>query len=418
MEQTIAALGRMTVTQLREKYLEVFGEPTRSGNKDFLFKRVAWRIQSLAEGGLSERARRRAEELARDADIRTTAPTAPGRRRRRGAHGRRGRVARPAHDRLPIPGTVLTRKYHGKQVAGEGPARRLRVRGPDLPLALRRRQGGHRLALERLPVLRPHHRKRGDAMSKRRHASQPRQPSVDPLRHLHPQEHRGGAGAGVQHASTPSARAARRTSPRQRHEGWVCLPDRYDDGGFTGGNIDRPALQRLLADIEAGKVDCVVVYKVDRLCRSPARLRPDDGGVREAQASRSSRSPSSSTPTHSMGRLMLNVLLSFAQFEREIISERTRDKIAAARRKGKWAGGKPLLGYDVAHPAGLEAGGQRGRGRTGSGRSSSCTWSTRRCSRWCRSWPTRGWTNKRWTTQGGRRAGRAAVRQGRRCTSC
>ena len=114
MEQAIAALGRMTAAQLREKYLEVFGEPSRSGNKDFLFKRVAWRVQSLAEGGLSERAKRRAEELARDADIRTTIPraattTAPERT-----------LIRPAptpHDRLPIPGTVLTRKYRGKQVA-------------------------------------------------------------------------------------------------------------------------------------------------------------------------------------------------------------------------------------------------------------------------------------------------------------
>src|SRR4028119_1686512 len=77
MEQTVAALGRMTVPQLRAKYLEVFGEPSRSGNRDFLFKRVAWRVQSLAEGGLSERARRRAEELARDADIRATVPRSP-----------------------------------------------------------------------------------------------------------------------------------------------------------------------------------------------------------------------------------------------------------------------------------------------------------------------------------------------------
>src|SRR5687767_12170421 len=77
IEQTVAALGRMTVAQLREKYLEVFGEPSRSGNRDFLFKRVAWRVQSLAEGGLSERAKRRAEELARDADIRTTMPRTP-----------------------------------------------------------------------------------------------------------------------------------------------------------------------------------------------------------------------------------------------------------------------------------------------------------------------------------------------------
>src|SRR5687768_6321832 len=103
MEKAIEALGRMTVTQLREKYLEVFGEPSRSGNKDFLFKRVAWRVQSLAEGGLSERARRRAEELARDADIRTTLPRPPAATSDAPART----VTRPAptaHDRLPIPG--------------------------------------------------------------------------------------------------------------------------------------------------------------------------------------------------------------------------------------------------------------------------------------------------------------------------
>jgi hypothetical protein len=113
MEQTIPALRRMTPAQLREKYLQVFGEPSRSGNKDFLFKRIAWRIQSLAEGGLSGRARRRAEELARDADIRLTVP----RPRKAAAHT----VTLPApkvtaHDRLPIPGTVLTRNYRGARI--------------------------------------------------------------------------------------------------------------------------------------------------------------------------------------------------------------------------------------------------------------------------------------------------------------
>src|SRR5829696_6500115 len=110
IEQTLPALRRMTPAQLREQYLEVFGEPSRSGNKDFLFKRVAWRVQSLAEGGLSERARRRAEELARDADIRTTLPRPPATT----ADAPARTVTRPApsaHDRLPIPGTVLTRKY-------------------------------------------------------------------------------------------------------------------------------------------------------------------------------------------------------------------------------------------------------------------------------------------------------------------
>jgi site-specific DNA recombinase len=132
----------------------------------------------------------------------------------------------------------------------------------------------------------------------------------------------------------------------QRAEGWTCLPKRYDDGGFTGGNTDRPALQRLLADIQAGQVDCVVVYKVDRLSRSLL----DFAGMMQVfdkhRVSFVSVTQQFNTAT-SMGRLVLNVLLSFAQFEREIISERTRDKIAATRRKGKWAGGHPLLGYDV-----------------------------------------------------------------------
>ena len=132
----------------------------------------------------------------------------------------------------------------------------------------------------------------------------------------------------------------------QASEGWVCLPVFYDDGGFTGANMDRPALKRLIADIEAGLIDCVVVYKVDRLSRSLL----DFGKLMELfdkhGVSFISVTQSFNTAT-SMGRLMLNVLLSFAQFEREMISERTRDKIAATRRKGKWSGGRPLLGYDV-----------------------------------------------------------------------
>jgi site-specific DNA recombinase len=132
----------------------------------------------------------------------------------------------------------------------------------------------------------------------------------------------------------------------QCNQGWIVLPDRYDDGGFTGANLDRPALKRLLADIEARRIDCVVIYKVDRLSRSLfdfARLMQifDRYGVSFVSVTQQFNS---STP---MGRLTLNILLSFAQFEREIVSERTRDKIAAARRKGKWAGGFPVLGYDL-----------------------------------------------------------------------
>jgi len=132
----------------------------------------------------------------------------------------------------------------------------------------------------------------------------------------------------------------------QQHEGWVCLPDRYDDGGYTGANMERPALKRLFEDIEAGRIDCVVVYKVDRLSRSLLDFARMMGTFEKYQVSFVSVTQAFNT-THSMGRLTLNILLSFAQFEREIISERTRDKIAAARRKGKWMGGKPLLGYDL-----------------------------------------------------------------------
>jgi len=132
----------------------------------------------------------------------------------------------------------------------------------------------------------------------------------------------------------------------QASQGWTCLKAPYDDGGFTGGNMERPALKRLLADIQAGKIDCVVVYKVDRLSRSLldfARMMETFERHHVAFVSVTQQF----NTAHSMGRLVLNVLLSFAQFEREIISERTRDKIVAARRKGKWSGGLPLLGYDV-----------------------------------------------------------------------
>jgi site-specific DNA recombinase len=132
----------------------------------------------------------------------------------------------------------------------------------------------------------------------------------------------------------------------QAHEGWTCLPDRYDDGGFTGGNMERPALQRLLTDIDAGKIDLVVCYKVDRLSRSLLDFAQMMATFEQQGVSFVSVTQQFNTAT-SMGRLVLNVLLSFAQFEREIIAERTRDKMAATRRKGKWSGGTPVLGYDL-----------------------------------------------------------------------
>src|ERR1041385_5114782 len=132
----------------------------------------------------------------------------------------------------------------------------------------------------------------------------------------------------------------------QKHEGWTVLPALYDDGGYSGGTMERPALQRLIADIEAGKVDVVVVYKVDRLTRALSDFAKlvevfDRRGVSFVSITQQFNT------TSSMGRLTLNVLLSFAQFEREVIGERVRDKIAASKKKGMWMGGMPPLGYDV-----------------------------------------------------------------------
>ncbi len=136
----------------------------------------------------------------------------------------------------------------------------------------------------------------------------------------------------------------------QKGEGWVALPDEYDDGGFTGGNMDRPALQRLMQDVEAGKVDACVVYKVDRLSRSLLDFARIINTLNEHNCAFVSVTQNFST-ADSMGRLTLNILLSFAQFEREIIAERTRDKMSAARKQGRWVGGAQVLGYDV-HPNG------------------------------------------------------------------
>src|SRR5882757_4515837 len=132
----------------------------------------------------------------------------------------------------------------------------------------------------------------------------------------------------------------------QRHEGWVCLPDGYDDGGFSGATMARPALQRLLADITADRVDTVVVYKIDRLTRSLADFAKIVEILDAKGASFVSVTQQFNTTT-SMGRLTLNVLLSFAQFEREVTGERIRDKIAASKKKGMWMGGVPPLGYEA-----------------------------------------------------------------------
>ena len=188
----------------------------------------------------------------------------------------------------------------------------------------------------------------------------------------------------------------------QAGEGWTCLPDRYDDGGFAGGNMERPALKRLLADVEAGKVDCTIVYKVDRLSRSLLDFARILEAFETHQVSFVSVTQQINSAT-SMGRLMLNVLLSFAQFEREIIAERTRDKIAATRRKGKWSGGRPLLGYD------LDPRGQRLSVNAAEAERVRAVYALflehESLPQVVRELEARGWSNKRWRTRSGKESG-------------
>ncbi|WP_252947267.1 recombinase family protein [Oceanicola sp. 502str15] len=127
----------------------------------------------------------------------------------------------------------------------------------------------------------------------------------------------------------------------QKHEGWMALPDHYDDGGLSGGSLERPALQQLLEDMQQGRIDQIVVYKIDRLTRSLADFAKIVDVLEAAGASFVSVTQCFNTAT-SMGRLTLNMLLSFAQFEREVTAERIRDKIAASKRKGLWMGGRCL----------------------------------------------------------------------------
>src|SRR5439155_12464691 len=216
-------------------------------------------------------------------------------------------------------------------------------RRPELPVAQRRGQGRHRRPLQRLPLLpkRPGWPGRCRMNKTNKQAGPPRVRCAIYTRKSTEE--------GLEQAFN-SLDAQREASEAyiasQKNEGWLCPPNRYDDGGFTGGNMDRPALQRLLADIEAGQVDAIVVYKLDRFSRSLLDFAKMMETLDKHQVAFVSITQQFSTGT-SMGRLVLNVLLSFAQFEREIIAERTRDKIAATRRKGKWTGGTPILGYDV-----------------------------------------------------------------------
>src|SRR6185312_6803819 len=218
-----------------------------------------------------------------------------------------------------------------------GPRQRLRLPGSALQVSVRRCPRHHRDPLERLAVLRaqkPQERPMTKApIRKLRCAVYTRKSSEE--------------GLDMEFNSLDAQReACEAYIASQKAEGWLLVPHRYDDGGVSGGTLERPALKRLLAEIEASRVDVVVVYKIDRLSRSLMDFAKLVEVFERRNVTFVSVTQSFNTTT-SMGRLTLNVLLSFAQFEREVIGERIRDKFAASRRKGMWMGGNVPLGYDV-----------------------------------------------------------------------
>src|ERR1700716_296690 len=224
--------------------------------------------------------------------------------------------------------------------AGRGAGRWLCLEWQDLPQPVEDRPGHHRHPLERPPVLWfARQTVEGGAVMKTGGSKKARcaiYPRVSTDQGLE------------QDFNSLDAQydAAQAYIRSQQHAGWTMVRSKYDDGGFSGGNTDRPALQRLLEDVRAGKIDIIVVYKVDRLTRSLADFAKlvelfDQQNVLFVSVTQQFNT------TTSMGRLTLNILLSFAQFEREVTSERIRDKIAASKRRGLWVGGMVPLGYDA-----------------------------------------------------------------------
>src|SRR5262249_23790808 len=231
-----------------------------------------------------------------------------------------------------------------------GRAPRLRVSGPSLQIAVGDRPRHHGHAVERLALLCPARRREGRLMPSKPAPSRQPQTTSPPARRLHCAIYTRKSteeGLDQEFNSLDAQREACSSYiASQRAEGWIALPTPYDDGGFSGATLERPALKRLIADIETGLVDVVVVYKIDRLSRALMDFSKlvevfDRNAVTFVSVTQFFNT------TTSMGRLTLNILLSFAQFEREVIGERIRDKVAASRRRGMWMGGWTPLGYDV-----------------------------------------------------------------------
>ena len=284
----------------------------------FLESRLAYRIQELAYGGLKPETIERLKALGEQLD------------------GGNIAVRRIRGDDRPIAGTRLIREWQGVEHTVTVLADGYEWQGRPYQSLSVGRPRHHRHALERLGLLRPQEPAGQGAMNMSAPASKP---IVRKLRCAVYTRKSSEEGLDMEFNSLDAQReACEAYVASQRPEGWILVPDRYDDGGISGGTLERPALKRLLRDIEAGLVDVVVVYKIDRLSRSLMDFSKlvevfDANNVTFVSVTQSFNT------TTSMGRLTLNILLSFAQFEREVIGERIRDKFAASRKKGMWMGG-------------------------------------------------------------------------------
>jgi DNA invertase Pin-like site-specific DNA recombinase len=317
----LAALKTATTPELKAQWRDLFDSEPPPFNRRYLESRLAYRIQELAYGGLKPETIRRLERLGEELD---------------GGDRKKSRVRA---DTMPIAGTRLIREWQGVEhvvtVTADGfewqgrPYKSLSAIARAITgtrwngwvfFGLKEPSEGRTVMTE--PIV----RKRRCAIYTRKSSEEGLEQEFNSL-----------------HAQREACEAY---IASQRSEGWVLVRDQYDDGGISGGTLERPGLQRLLEDIEDGLVDVVVVYKIDRLSRSLADFAKlvevfDRNGVTFVSVTQSFNT------TTSMGRLTLNILLSFAQFEREVTAERIRDKVAASRKKGMWMGGVPPYGYRV-----------------------------------------------------------------------
>jgi DNA invertase Pin-like site-specific DNA recombinase len=333
LADALAALPSLGLEDLRAEWRRLHRVPCPAClSADLTRRGIAYRLQEIALGGLSSSAKRQLTSLARSVDSSVPRDVSPAHRLR--------------------PGTSLLWEWHGRthtvlvRVDGfEHDGRRC----TSLSHIARAITGAH-WSGPRFFGLRRSSR-RPAAMPERRPRSPARNSPAGPSSTSHRRcaiYTRKSSEEGLEQAfnSLDAQREACEAYIRsQKHEGWSRLAARYDDGGLSGGTLERPALQQLLADIRDGKVDLIVVYKVDRLTRPLAHFAKiveilDAHGVSFVSVSQQFN------PATSMGRLTLNMLLSFAQFEREVTGERIRDKFAASRRKGMWMGSVPL-GYVV-----------------------------------------------------------------------